>query len=326
MTDSSFLVRCALAGVLCVGAIVGLALVRPVAAAAPMVKTPAPGFYRMMLGDFEVTALSDGTIDLPADQILTNTTPAEIRSALARSFEATPVETSVNAYLVNTGTKLVLIDTGASALFGPTLGNLVTNLQKAGYQPEQVDEIYLTHMHGDHAGGLMVNGKMTFPHALVRADAREAGYWLSDANLQQASGDVKESMQAASDCLSPYVKAGRFASFDGDSELVPGIRSVAAYGHTPGHTAYAIESKGQRLVVWGDLMHVAALQFANPAVTIAFDTDAAAATRSRQRIFADAAAKGYLVAGAHLSFPGIGHLRAEGGGYVFVPVDYTVVR
>ena len=137
---------------------------------APQVKTQSPGYYRMMLGDFEVTALSDGTAALPVTKLLTNTTPAKVKKALTRSYLKDPVETSVNGYLINTGSKLVLIDTGAAGLFGPTLGNLINNLKAAGYQPEQIDEIYITHMHGDHVGGLMAGDKLAFPNAVVRAD------------------------------------------------------------------------------------------------------------------------------------------------------------
>ena len=111
-------------------------------AAGPMVKTQAAGYYRVMLGDFEVTALSDGTVKLPVKDLLTRTTPAKVDAALKRAFLGDKVETSVNAYLINTGSKLVLIDTGAAGLFGPTLGSLQANLKAAGYQPEQVDEIY----------------------------------------------------------------------------------------------------------------------------------------------------------------------------------------
>ena len=157
----------------CLAAIAGAAFMMLGAAhaAAPQVKTQAPGYYRTMLGEFEVTALSDGTVPLPVDTLLTRTTKAHADQALARGFLKSPVDTSVNGYLINTGSKLVLIDTGAAKLFGPTLGNLVDNLKAAGYQPEQVDEIYITHMHADHVGGLMAGEKMAFPNAIVRADS-----------------------------------------------------------------------------------------------------------------------------------------------------------
>ena len=295
-------------------------------AAAPFAKAQAPGYYRMMLGNVEVTALSDGTVALPIDKMLTHTTPAQTKQALARSFLASPVETSVNGYLVNTGTKLVLIDTGAGALFGPTLGGLVANLKAAGYQPEQVDEIYITHMHPDHVGGLVADGKPVFPNAIVRADRRDADFWLSQKTLEAAPKDEKGSIEGAMASLNPYVSAGRFKPFDGDTELVAGVRALSSYGHTPGHTTFAVESNGQKLVLWGDLMHVAVVQFARPAVTIQFDSDSRAAAVQRKKAYADAAGQGYWVAAAHLPFPGIGHLRRDGGGYAFVPANYAVPR
>ena len=295
-------------------------------AAAPMVKTAGPGYFRMMLGDFEVTALSDGTVDLPVDKLLTNTTPARVNKALAKSFLKAPVEASVNAYLVNTGSKLVLIDTGAAKLFGPTLGNLAANLKAAGYQPEQVDEVYITHMHPDHVGGLMDGDKMTFPNATVRADRKDADFWLSQANLDKAPTDSKGFFQGAMASLNPYVKANKFSAFDGNTDLLPGVKSVATRGHTPGHSNYVVESKGQKLVLWGDLIHVAAVQFDEPAVTIVFDSDSKAAAAQRKRAYADAVKGGYWVGAAHIAFPGIGHVRANGKAYAWVPVNYTVNR
>jgi glyoxylase-like metal-dependent hydrolase (beta-lactamase superfamily II) len=290
---------------------------------APMAQAQAPGWYRMKLGSFEVTAVSDGTVKLPVDQLLTNIKPTTLEQLLARSYLKAPVETSVNGYLVNTGNKLVLIDTGAAGLFGPTLGKLLANLKASGYKPEQVDEIFITHMHPDHVGGLMEGGKMAFPNAVVRAHVKEGGFWLSETNLAQAPADAKGFFQGAMASLNPYVAAGKLKPFDGETELVPGIRAIPATGHTPGHTVYAVESEGHRLVVWGDLMHVAAVQFVQPAVTIAFDVDSKAAAPQRIKHYADAAKKGYFVAVAHVSFPGIGQLRADGKGYDWVPANYS---
>lgn len=292
-------------------------------AGAPQVKTQAPGYYRMMLGDFEVTALSDGTVRLPVADLLTNTSKPKVTAALARAKQSSPLETSVNGYLVNTGSKLVLIDAGAGKLFGPTLGNLVTNLRAAGYQPEQVDEIYVTHMHADHVGGLSDGGQTVFANAVVRADQRDADYWLSKANLEAAPKDAKGFFEGAMASINPYVAANRFKPFDGSGELVPGVKALASHGHTKGHTTYVVESKGQKLVLWGDLMHVAAVQFAEPAVTIKFDTDAKPAAAARRKAYADAARGGYWVAAAHLSFPGIGQLRTEARGYAFIPANYS---
>ncbi len=295
-------------------------------AAAPMVKASAPGYHRMMLGDFEVTALSDGTVGLHVGTLLTNTTAARVKTALERSFLKDPVETSVNAYLINTGTNLVLVDAGAGNLFGPTLGNLVANLKAAGYQPEQVDEVYITHMHPDHVGGLAAGDRVVFPNAIVRADRRDADFWLSKAKLDAAPKDAKDSFQGAMASLNPYIAAGKFQPFDGDSDLAPGIKGLASRGHTPGHTTYVVESKGEKLVLWGDLIHVAAVQFAEPAVTIRFDVDPKAAAMQRRKAFAEAAKQGYWVAASHIAFPGIGRLRSEGSRYLWVPANYSVVR
>ena len=309
-----------------IAAVAALLMAGAVQAAAPQLKTQAPGYYRVMLGEFEVTALSDGTVALPVDTLLTHTTKAKSDATLERNFLKSPVETSVNAYLVNTGAKLVLIDTGAAGLFGPTLGRLAESLKAAGYQPEQVDEIYITHMHPDHVGGLMAGDKMAFANAVVRADQRDADFWLSPANLDKAPADTKGFFQGAMASLNAYVAAGKFKPFNGDTDLAPGIRAMATPGHTPGHSVYVVESGGQKLVLWGDLMHVAAVQFPEPSVTIAFDTDSKSAATQRKRAYADAAKQGYLVGSAHLSFPGFGHLRAEGKGYAFVPLNYSGLK
>ena len=295
-------------------------------AGAPQQKVQAPGWYRMALGDIEVTALSDGTVALPVEKLLTGTTPKKVEAALARWRMGTPVETSVNGYLINTGAKLVLVDAGAGGLFGPTLGKLVANLKAAGYQPEQVDEIYITHMHPDHVGGLAADGKPVFPNAIVRADQHDADFWLSQANLDAAPKDSKGFFQGAMASLKPYVDAGKFKAIEADGELVPGVSSVATFGHTKGHRNYVVESKGQKLVLWGDLMHVAAVQFATPAVTIAFDTDSKAALAQRRKAFAAAAKGGYWIGASHLSFPGLGHLAPQGSGYQFQPANYTALN
>lgn len=297
----------------------------PAHAAAPMAKFQAPGFYRAMLGDFELTVLSDGTVDLPVDKLLKQ--PAEkTNKALLKSFEKLPLETSVNGFLINTGSKLVLIDSGAAGLFGPTLGKLASHLKAAGYQPEQVDEIYITHMHADHVGGLVAGGQRAFPNAVVRAGKADADFWLSQANMDKAPADQKGAFQGAMSSINPYVAANKFQPITQDGELVPGISTHTTAGHTPGHTTYMIESKGQKLALLGDLMHVAAVQFDNPSVTIAFDNDEKVAESSRKEAFAAAAKAGYLIGAAHLPFPALGHLKSAGKGYTFVPVDYAVPR
>ncbi len=313
---------------LCI-ALGGLLAHTPVAQAeAPMVKTQAPGYYRFNVGDFEVTALSDGTVKLPMLKLLSNAKPENLLAALKKGFLKEMVETSVNGYLVNTGSKLVLIDTGAAGLFGPTLGNLVNNLKASGYKPEQVDEIYITHMHPDHVGGLMQQSTLAFPNATLRIEKNDTDFWLSDANLNAAPDGAKGFFQGAMASVRPYANAGKLKTFQGNTELVPGVRAQSAFGHTPGHTVYVVESKGEKLVLWGDLMHAAAVQFDDPSVTIEFDSDTKAAALERKKAYADAAKGGYLVAAAHIAFPGVGQLRAAstGEGYVWVPLNYSSLK
>lgn len=291
-------------------------------AAAPQLKAQAPGWYRLMVGGAEVTALSDGTVDLPVDKLL-HTSAARIAKGLRDNFQKVPLETSVNGFLINTGERLVLVDAGAGTLFGPTLGKLAAQIKAAGYQPEQVDDILITHMHPDHVGGMVAEGQRVFPNATVHADKQEADFWLSEARLNAAPAEMKGFFQGAAASLAPYVKADRFKPFDKDGEVVPGIRSQATHGHTAGHSVYILESQGQRLVLIGDLIHVASVQLDSPEVTINFDSDQPKAAKARAATFAQLAKDGSLVAVSHFSFPGVGHLRKSGKGWVWLPLNYS---
>jgi glyoxylase-like metal-dependent hydrolase (beta-lactamase superfamily II) len=233
---------------------------------------------------------------------------------LARAYLPNDVTLTVNAFLVNTGTKLVLIDTGtgSSPMFGPKLGSLLDNLRASGYSPEQVDEIYLTHFHTDHIGGLTRDGQANFSKATVRADVREADFYLNQSRMNALPPEEREDFESAMAMFKPYIAANRFKPFSGETELIPGVRAIPAPGHTPGHTIYAIESRGERMLVWGDLMHVAAIQFPQPSATVQFDWNTTQSAQQRRMVFADAAKKAYFVAAAHIAFPGIGKLRAEG--------------
>lgn len=298
----------------------------PAFAAAPMVKTQAPGYYRTMLGEFEVTAISDGTVDLPVHNLLKGMPKPQIEGAYAKAHVKLPVELSVNGYLINTGSKLILVDTGAGALFGPTLGKFVANLKAAGYQPEQVDEIYITHLHGDHVGGVQADGRPLFPNAILRVQQHDADYWLSQANMDKAPAEAKGYFQGAMASVKPYIAAGKFKPFEGDTELTPGIKAHAGKGHTPGHSTYWVESKGQTMVLVGDQIHAGAVQFEHPEVVIDFDVDSKTAAIERRKEFDAIAKGGYLMAAPHISFPGMGYLRTQGKGYQWIPVDYTTLR
>ena len=283
-----------------------------------------PGYYRIKIGAVLVTALSDGTLPLPMRNLLTNTTTAEIDRRLAQARLPSPGETSVNGYLVDLGTRLVLVDAGGGALLGPTAGHLLASLQAAGYQPAQVTDILITHLHSDHTGGLVAGGQRVFPNATVHLSQVELDYCFSDARLAKAPAAARPFFLAARPTLSPYVAADKVRAFTGPTTLFPGMRAVAAPGHTPGHTRYVLASQGQQLAFWGDVLHAVAVQLPQPAVSMRGDTDQPQAAATRQQAAADAAQKGYWVALAHASFPGIGHVRATGQGYEWVPINYSL--
>jgi len=292
------------------------------AASAPQVRTQGPGFYRIMVGDFEITALSDGTHPFPIDTVIQNVSKQDIALDLSRASLAMPVQGSINAFLINTGSKLILIDSGAGVLYGACCGQLMANLRAAGYTPDQVDEVLLTHLHKDHVGGIILDGKMAFPNAVLRVSRTEAAYWLTPANKGAAPPFLGSFFDSAVASVAPYIDAGQFKPFADDEQIETGIRAAIAPGHTPGHAIYYIESRADTLLVWGDIVHVAAIQLQQLLATVEYDNDAAAAQRSRRELLQMAATKHYLIGAAHIAFPGLGHMRANGTTYDWIPVNY----
>ena len=281
------------------------------------------GYYRVLVGDYEVTALSDGTLPINLHELLTNTTPSKIDSLSKFSYQTATEEASVNAYLIKTAGKLILIDAGTAELYGPKLGKLSENLKKIGVSPDQINAVLVTHIHTDHTGGLMEGHKMVFPNATIYISKPEVDFWLTEASRKKAPERLKHWFKEAEDKVGPYLKTGKVKSFEYGKELFPGVTPLASPGHTPGHTFYALESKGQRMLFVGDIIHAAAVQFADPSVTIIFDVNPVAAAAQRIKTFKDAAAKGYWLAADHISFPGIGHLRFQGNGFIWIPINYS---
>ncbi|WP_213949886.1 MBL fold metallo-hydrolase [Luteibacter sp. dw_328] len=327
MTHRHRFCRAFLASVLVIG--IGSTFVTEHAsAAAPIVGTQAPGYYRLMLGDIEVTALSDGTIDFRMDKLLIGASADTIKGDYRRAFQSIPAESSMNQFIVNTGSRLVLVDTGAGTFYGATLGKMTDNLRSAGYAPEQIDEVVITHMHADHIGGLVTNGDRTFPNAVLRVDKAEFDYWMNPANEARASKAVRINFDVAQKTFGPYIAAGKIQLFDGETPIAPGIRAIPQPGHTPGHSFIAVESKGKKLVLWGDVVHSSVVQFRDPSVRIVWDSDNREAERVRLAAFADAARNGYLIGAAHLPFPSFGHVARsdDGKGFIYVPLNYTQNR
>lgn len=314
--------------------VLGCMLGAPVAgsAASPaQIETQVPGYYRMKLGDLEVTALYDGYVMLEKS-VLKGVTEKDIQTLLARMFidSTKGMQTAVNAYLINTGTNLVLVDTGAAKCFGPTMGVIGDNLRAAGYEVEQVDTVLLTHLHGDHACGLTAaDGSKAFPNAKVYAAKADADFWLSEAVAAKMPKEAQQFFQMSRDAVAPYVASDSFVAYEAiDKSLLPNLSVIPLVGHTPGHTGYLFSSKGENLLVWGDIVHNYAVQLPRPEVAFEFDVDSKQAVATRKKILAKAADDKLWVAGAHLPFPGLGHVRSEGKGkgFSWVPVEYAPVR
>lgn len=297
-------------------------------AEAPMIKTQAPGYYRMMVGQFEVTALYDGFVEMDTN-MLRNASEKETQDLLSRMFAGGPkILASTNAYLVNTGSKLVLVDAGAGKVFGPTLGGLITNLRAAGYDPAQVDAVVITHIHGDHVGGLLdPAGKPAFPNAVVYAAKLESDFWLSVSVAEKAPAEYRKYFQMARDLAAPYLALGKWKTFAGGETPVSGIKTILIPGHTPGHTAFEVSDGKESLLIIGDMVHSLAVQFPRPDVAFEYDTDKKQAVTVREALFKSAAQRKVLVAGMHLPFPGIGRIRADGNNaYTWVPVEFSSIK
>ena len=279
------------------------------------------GFHRMKIGTIDVIALSDGTAGFEVLEMLSK--PKEAEKLLAKAYLKSPVDASVNAFLIQLGQRQILVDTGSGELLGPKLNKLTLSLKAVGVSPEQITDILLTHIHPDHSGGLSVGGRRVFPNAVVHVDKRDLDFWTDKSIGEKLPEPSKSFFQTVEKTVGPYIASGQIRPFDGATQLFPEIRAIPAYGHTPGQSFYALEDNGEKLVFLGDTIHAPDVQFDAPSITIKFDIDPKLAAIQRQRVFADAAKNGYLVAFAHMYFPGVGHVRKDGNHYRWIPLPYT---
>jgi glyoxylase-like metal-dependent hydrolase (beta-lactamase superfamily II) len=228
-------------------------------------------------------------------------------------------------FLVNTGKQLILIDAGSGTWFGGgALGRLAGSLRSAGYTPEEVDLVLVTHLHSDHVGGLTTqDGRRVFPNAEVYVAKEDSDFWLSPDIGAKAPKDVQPFFQAAQAIAAPYIKAGKWHAFSGSGPIVEGMQLVRLHGHTPGHTGYEFSSKGQKILFWGDTIHAQRVQLQNPKVTVVFDIDPAAAAATRNQLLPKLARENIVIAGPHMLFPSLGRLHKAASGYSWAPVSFT---
>jgi glyoxylase-like metal-dependent hydrolase (beta-lactamase superfamily II) len=275
------------------------------------------------VGAFEVTALFDGGGRL--DPKLLHAEIGQINQSMARDFsDANNIRVAVAAFLVNTGKQLILVDAGTGGHWGgPALGHLVENMKLSGYTPDQVDLVLVTHLHADHAGGVLArDGGPAFKNAIVRVAKADSDFWLSEEVAMKAPKEAQEFFTLARASAAPYIKGGRWQTFVGAEQLSEGVKARPIIGHTPGHTGYEFTSEGETFLVWGDVVHAPTVQLQRLGVGIAYDIDGPGAIKARQELFADITAKGTLIGGAHMPFPSLGRIRRDGDGYAWIPVIY----
>ncbi len=269
----------------------------------------------LRVGDIEVTALSDGPFPAALNSFV-DFEPAEVERLTGRSIDQ-QIVLPVNCYLLKLGGRWALVDTGCGQSMGPALGQLPKNLRAFGVAPEAIGTILLTHIHPDHALGLTdAAGQPVFPNAELIVHETEAAFWLDRDASAGSTERIRRNIGKAQGATAPY--RGRMRRVR-EGEALPGVLALPLAGHTPGHTGWLVQSGGDGLLIWGDVVHLPAVQVPRPEAALVFDVDPQMARDTRRRIFDRAAADRLRIAGAHLDFPGFGHIERRGGDYRFTP-------
>jgi glyoxylase-like metal-dependent hydrolase (beta-lactamase superfamily II) len=301
-------------------------------AAVPPSGTQAPGFYRYKVGSFECTSINDGARSFPLPDTFVKNVPKEqaLAAAEAAYMPKGMVTVPFNPQLINTGSKLILIDCGNGiANFEPSkgaVGRTLQNLAAAGVDPKSVDVVLMSHLHPDHTNGIRaLDGSMAFPNAEIMVPAKDWEFWMSEENAAKA-----ESNQMMKNYFANVRKiyAGiesKVTRYDWGKEVVSDITSIAAPGHTPGHTAFAVASGDSKVLIQSDVTNIPEFFLRNPDWHVAYDVEPATAQETRHKFYDMAAAEKALVVGFHFTFPSIGHVEKDGAKYRLVPIAWNPV-
>lgn len=299
----------------------------PAHAAAPFAGKQAPSFYRSKLGGFEITVVSDGARAIPLSPTFVRNVNIEQVLAVAEAayMPKGSIVAPFNPIVVNTDSKLVLIDTGYGPGIAPTVGLLPATLAAAGIDPKSVDIVLISHMHGDHILGIKnPDGSLAFPNAEIKVPAVDWAHWMSDENMSRAPEGFQKTSFGFNRKVFSSLK-DKVTRFDWGKEVAPGITAVETAGHTPGHTSFMIASGSSTLFFQADVSIVPDLFLRNPDWQVMFDSEPDKAVVTRRRVYDMASADKLLVAGYHFPFPGLGYIEKAGTGYRLVPAAWSPV-
>lgn len=280
------------------------------------------GFRKQKIGDIEVIALNDGVTRRPlAAEFVRNAPLAEVQELLrAQNLPTEYLDVPYTAFLVVSGNRKVLMDTGFSDNGGPTTGRLMSNLNAAGYKAEDIDTVILSHFHGDHILGVRNKaGQLVYPNAKIMVPSVEQAFWMDDNRMAAAPDAMKGAFQTVRRMLGGLTDS-QMVKFEAGVEIVPGIKSVAAYGHTPGHTLFMVESKGEKFAYVADITNVPQLFARNPDWAVQFDMNAEEARVARRKVFDMIVNDKVMAGGFHFPFPAFGRVEKLGNGFEFKPV------
>jgi glyoxylase-like metal-dependent hydrolase (beta-lactamase superfamily II) len=319
--------RHVLAGAAALGAAaISQSATRPASAAVPQSGAQAPGFYRYKVGTFECTSINDGARTFPMpDKFVTNVPKDEALAAGEAAYMPKGMVTvPFNPQLINTGSKLVLIDAGNGvANLEPSkgaVGRTLQNLAAAGVDPKSIDIVLLSHLHPDHTNGIRaLDGSMAFPNAEIMVPAKDWAFWTSDENAAKAQSSEMMKNYFANVKKTFAGIESKVTKYDWDKEVTPGITSIGTPGHTPGHTSFAIASGNSKILVQSDVTNIPEFFLRNPDWHVAFDTEPDLAQQTRHKFYDMAAAEKVTVVGFHFTFPSIGHVEKDGAKYRLIP-------
>ncbi|MEX0339703.1 MAG: MBL fold metallo-hydrolase [Arenibacterium sp.] len=279
--------------------------------------TSQDGTHSFKVGDFKLTMISDGFFPMTAD-VWPTIDDTRFQATLADAGLAAGVyESAVNAFVLDTGSEVHLIDAGGGAM-APSLGKLPERLAAAGYSPDQIQSLIITHLHPDHIGAATDEAGAVFKNAEMVVSEADHGFWTNPDTRAAAPDEAKPFFDMAVGAVTAYDDRLRLIS--GEADIMTGVTAVPLPGHTPGHFGLALSSGGEDILIWSDIVHMQYLQFAEPEITIAFDIDPEQAVATRKKVLDQVATDNLRIAGMHLRHPGLGRVeKRASGGFHFTP-------